>query len=153
MRAEHLAFPRIGCTVCAAATCFDKPDELRYSEIRFGDQWETATMIGRVRRVLNGACLVQWDDAELREVNFEHIELHGDTLRAAETRISLQKQANMENSGGGSRRSTRIVPRKTNRRKTKMKTTMTSHSTVFALRLLRKADRPRRHQAARELEV
>ena len=109
MRAEHFAFLRKGSTVRAAATCFDKPDEPRFSESRFGDLWETSFMIGRVRRVLRATCMVQWDDAEVREVSFEHIELHGDSLRDAETRTRAQEQTNMENRGGGARRSTRNV--------------------------------------------
>jgi hypothetical protein len=69
-------------------------------------------MIGRVRRVHKMACIVQWDDVEVREVNFEHVALHGDTLRAAETQNTHLKQANMENSGGGTRRSIWSVPSK-----------------------------------------
>ncbi len=108
MRSDFFPFLRVGATVCAAATCFDKPGEVRFSEWRFGDQWETSIMIGRVRRLLQTSCMVQWDDAEIREVDFEHIELHGNSLRAAETLMNLQNEANMENSDGGPRRSTRI---------------------------------------------
>ena len=112
MRAEHFAFLREGSTVRAAATYFDKLDEPRFSEWRFGDLWETSFMIGRVRRVLRSTCMVQWDDAEIREVSFEHIELHGDNLRDAETQTKSQKEANMENRGRGPRRTTRNVTNK-----------------------------------------
>jgi hypothetical protein len=69
-------------------------------------------MIGRVRRVLRTTCMVQWDDAEVREVSFEHVELHGDSLRDAETQTMSQKEANMENRGRGPRRTTRNVTNK-----------------------------------------
>ncbi len=77
MRAKHSAFLRKGSTVRATATCFDKHDEPRFSESRFGDLWETSFMIGRVRRVLRATCMVQWDDAEVREVSFEHFNFTG----------------------------------------------------------------------------
>ena len=79
------SFLRVGATVRVAATIFDKHDELRYSEWRFGDQWETSFVIVRFWRMLQTSCMVHWDDAEIREVDFEHIELHGNDLRAAET--------------------------------------------------------------------
>jgi hypothetical protein len=43
-------FLKLGLSVCAPATCFDEPGEIPYSRERFGDDWESAVMVGRVRR-------------------------------------------------------------------------------------------------------
>ncbi len=85
MRAKYFSFLKVGATVRATETCFDKLDEPRFSELRFGDQCQTSFMFGRVRRMTRTTCMVQWDDAVVRELSFEHLELHGNNLRAAET--------------------------------------------------------------------
>jgi len=74
MRSEYVAFLMVGATVRATATCFDKPGEARFSELRFGDQWQTSFMIGRVRRMTRTTCMVQWDDTVVRELDSEHLE-------------------------------------------------------------------------------
>ena len=97
MRCEYFAFLRVGATVRAAATYFDKASEPRFSELRFGDQWQTYFMIGWARRLMQTTCMVEWDDAVVRELGFEHVELHGNTLRAAETRTKAREEANKQN--------------------------------------------------------
>ena len=104
MRSEYFAFLRVGATVRVAATCFDKPSKPRFSTGRFGELLQTPLMINRARRMMQTTCMVEWDDAEIRELDFEHIELHGDSLRAAETRIRAREEGNKQNRAGGSRR-------------------------------------------------
>ena len=104
MRAEHLPFLKLGSSVCAPATSFDEPGEIPYSRERFGDDWESAVMVGRVRRKFKSYVMVCWDDSILRKASFEDIELHGNDLLAAETRLKHRSSTNLPNSVGGSTR-------------------------------------------------
>ncbi len=102
MRAEHLPFLKLGSSVCAPATCFNEHGQIRYSREHFGDDWETAVMVGRVRRKHKSHVVVCWDDNILRHANFDDIELHGNDLLAAETRLKHRNTANFPNYVGGS---------------------------------------------------
>ena len=102
MRAKHLPFLKPGSSVCAPATCFDVPGQSRYSQKRFGDDWYTAVVVGRVRRKHKSFVLVCWDDSILRQVIFDLIELHGNCLLAAENRLKHREGDNLPNFVGGS---------------------------------------------------
>ncbi len=102
MRAEHLPFNKLGSSVCAPATCFDEPGEIPYSRERFGDDWESAVMFGRIRRKLKSYVMVCWDDIILRKASFEDIELHWNDLLVAETRLNHRSSTNLPNYVGGS---------------------------------------------------
>ena len=64
-------------------------------------------MIGRAQRMTRTTCTVQWDDVVVRELAFEHLELHGNNLRAAETQTKAQEEANNQNRAGESSRTRR----------------------------------------------
>jgi hypothetical protein len=71
-------------------------------EIRFGENCNTATVVGRVRHKHESFVMVCWDDDILRKVNFDDIELHGNCLLSAENRIKHMNGAKSPNFVGGS---------------------------------------------------
>ncbi len=115
MRVEHLPFLKLGSSVCTAATCFDELGQIPYSRERFGDDWETAVMVGRVRRKHKSYVMVCWDDNIVRQASFEDIELHGNDLLAAENRLKHRATATLPNIVGGSTRKSSNIPENSSR--------------------------------------
>ena len=42
---------RVGCKVSVKATFFDEDEHVRWSEAQFGDEWDSAYVVGEVRMV------------------------------------------------------------------------------------------------------
>ncbi len=53
--------------------------------------------------------MVQWEDVVIRELGFEPLKLHKNSLRAAETQIGSHEDAKKQNRAGGSSRTARNI--------------------------------------------
>ncbi len=100
---------RPSATVREAATRFDEHGQPRHSEERFGNLLEASFVSSRVLHELNDSCMVRWDDGYDRQLKFQDIILHGNTLRATETLTQLLQEVNMLSRCSRSRRSSRNV--------------------------------------------
>ena len=58
------------CEVYVKATMFDEDEDNRWSEGQFGDEWETATVLGEVQKIRNGRVRV-WFPLDKTSYNFD----------------------------------------------------------------------------------